>query len=221
MPKRILFLFLLFTIYIVNAQTNSKATIDQLVSNYIKELQSRKIDTICVYESYCVGSIMTYDEPLVGNKETCIDDLTNEPAYLFWKEKGKTFLTKINYCWEFSTVNIPKDDFWQIYFSNDKTIKEEIIKPYEYETYENSKKVRYRKLVDHSCHHNFRLLLKGKIIEKRFDDFALQKKDQYSQESNINYEHNINLKSKLIVDILEKITSEAEKNNTFKKIKSR
>ena len=31
----------------------------------------------------------------------------------------------------------------------------------------------------------------------------------------------VNLKSKLIIDILERITSEAEKNNTFKKIKSR
>lgn len=204
-----------------NAQTNQKVKIDELVSDYIKELQSQKIDTICVYESYCVGYIKTYDEPINGTKETCIDYLTNEPVYVFWKEDGKTFLTKINYCWKFSKIEIPKDDFWQIYILNKKIIKEEKILSYEYETFENSKKVKYRIAVDHSCHNDFRLLLNGEIIEKRFHDFVLQEKDQDSSNLNINYKHNISLKSKLIVDILKKITSEAEKNNTFKKIKSR
>lgn len=221
MPKRILFLLLFCVTLTGNAQSNSEIKIDNLVSNYIQELQNKKIDTICVYESYCVGYVMTFDESLVGSKETCIDYLTNEPVYVFWKEDGKTFLTKINYCWEFSKNKISKDDFWEIYNSNKKNIKKEKVKPFEFETFKNSKNVKYIKMVDHSCHQNFRLILNGKTIEKRFDEFALQKKDEYSPELNINYEHNINLKSKSIVDILEKITSEAEKNNTFKKIKSR
>lgn len=204
-----------------NAQTNQKISINELVSDFVKELQNKKIDTICAYESYCVGYIMTFDEPLVGSKETCIDYLTNEPIYVFWKENGKTFLTKINYCWKFSKIDISKDDFWEIYISNKKTIEKEKVKPFEYETFENSNNVKHVKMVDHSCHKNFRLLLKGETIEKRFDEFDLQKKDEYSPELNINYEHNINLKSKLIIDIIKKITSDAEKNNTFKKIKSR
>ncbi|WP_343695217.1 hypothetical protein [Flavobacterium sp.] len=220
MIKRILIALTPFLAFLGNAQTNQKVKIDELVSNYIKELQRQKIDTICVYQSYCVGSIMTYDEPLIDEKETCTDDLTNEPVYVFWKENKKTFLTKINYCWEFSKIEIAKDNFWKIYNSNKKIINEEKVMPYEYETFQNSKKVKYTKVVDHSCHHNFRLLLKGNTIEKRFDEFALQEKDEYSQKSNINYKHNINLKSKIIADILEKITSESKKNDTFKKIKS-
>lgn len=221
MMKKNLILFILFFIFSGNAQTNQKLNINELVSNYIKELQNKKIDTICIYESYCVGYVMTFDEPLVGSKETCTDYLTNEPIYIFWKEDGKTFLTKINYCWEFSKIEIYQDNFWKIYFSNKKNIEKERVKPFEFETFENSKNVKHLKMVDHSCHRNFKVLIKGETIEKRFDEFALQEKDEYSPELNINYEHNINLKSKQIIDILKKTTSEAEKNNTFKKIKSR
>lgn len=205
MTKRILFLFIFHLMFFANAQTNSKITIESLVSNYVKELQSQKINTICVYESYCVGYEMTYDEPINGTKETCIDYLTNKPVYVFWKEDGKTFLTKINYCWEFSKIEVLKDDFWTIYFSNKDIINKEQIKKFAY--------------VDHSCHNDFKFLIKNKIIEKHFDDFDLLK--EYNSNINTNYNHNINLKSKTIIDILKKITSEAEKNNNFKKIKSR
>ncbi|MBE8727089.1 hypothetical protein C4F50_19395 [Flavobacterium sp. KB82] len=74
--------------------------------------------------------------------------------------------------------------------------------------------------VDHTSHKNLKLIINGKTIEKRFNNFDLQK-EYDSKQININYNNNINLKSKLIVDILEKITSEAQKNNAFKKIKSR
>jgi len=217
MTKKILILFTLFLTFLGNAQTNQKVSIDQLVLNFIKELQSQKIDSICVYESYCVGYIMTYDEPLNNDKETCIDDLINDPVYIFWKEKGKTFLTKINYCWEFSKIDISKDNFWNLYFSDKKIIQNEKVKPYESETFVNSKKVKHTIIVDHSCHQNFRFLVKGKTVEKRFDDFALQEKDDNSEGFNINYHHNIDLKSKLIIDTLGNIV----KNNTFQKIKQR
>ena len=219
MPKQILFLFLSFTIYIGNAQTNSEATIDQLVSNYIKELQSRKIDIICVYEDYCIGCVDTYDYASF-KKDLCLEDFPNYPIYIFWKENGNTYLDKISVCFEYSKT-ISENTFWDVYFLNEKIIKNEIVKTYEYETFENSKKVTYKISVDHSGHQNFKFIIKDKITTKEFDSFDLTKIGWDSSKSNINYEHNINLKSKLIIDILEKITSEAEKNNTFKKIKSR
>ncbi|MBE8727088.1 hypothetical protein [Flavobacterium hungaricum] len=113
--KIIIPLFLLFS-FNGNSQTNTKLNIDDLVSNYIKELQSRKIDTISVYESYCVGCVMTFDSPLNDDAEKCIDDLTNSPVFIFWKEKEKTFLSKANYCYEYSKILIRNDNFWQIYF---------------------------------------------------------------------------------------------------------
>ncbi|MEN2400664.1 hypothetical protein GKZ90_0012805 [Flavobacterium sp. MC2016-06] len=221
MTKKFLILLFLFTSFIGNTQINQKANTDVLTSNFIKELQSQKIDTICVYKSYCVGSIMTYDEPLIGDKETCIDDLTNNPIYVFWKEQGKTFLTKINYCWEFSKINISQDVFWKIYTSNKTLFDNEEIKRFEYKppSYHNKRTTHYVVDVDHSCHRNLKLYFNGNLIEKKFDDFVLQEKN--GTETNINYTHNTTLKSKQLIDILKKITSDTEKNNQFKKVKSR
>lgn len=94
-------------------------------------------------------------------------------------------------------------------FSNEKTIKKEEIKPFEYKPPSNNGKLKnIIIMVDHSCHQNFKFLINNKIIEKNFDDFDLQEKN--NQETNINYTHNKNLKSKLIIDDLKKVTLETE-----------
>lgn len=204
-----------------NAQTNQKISIDELVSNFIKELQTQKIDTICVYKDYCVGCRQTTsDSTLCYSKEFGLNDILSYPVYIFWKKKGETYLNKISTCFEFSKMSISKNTFWDIYFSNEKKIKSEVIKDYQYETIENSKKTKYTTSVDHGGSQNFKFMINGIIIEKEIISFNFIKKDDYFP-SNMNYDHNIKLKSKLLIDIFENITSEAEKNNTFKKIKSR
>ncbi|MBS7254343.1 hypothetical protein [Flavobacterium branchiicola] len=202
-----------------HAQTNPEITIDDLVSNYIQELQSRKIDTICIYENYCIGCELTYNSSKIYDEETCTDELHQEPAYIFWKEKSKTYFSKINYCYEYSKIILENDTFWQIYFSNKTIIENELVKPFEYITTEKSKKAKYTLAVSNSSFQNLKFITNGNITEKQFDNFDLQKEERNFV--NINYKNNINLKSKLIVDILEKTTSGAEKNNTLKKIKSR
>ena len=194
---------------IVNAQTNKEIKIDKLTTDFIKELQSRKIDTICIYENYCVGEgPKTYEPSLHENKPFCIEEFPNDPVYVLWKENGKNYLTKISICFEYSKTTVPTHDFWNIYFSNEKVIKKEEIKPFEYRPQSNNGKLKYMTMVDHSCHQNFRILINKKIIDKNFDDFNLQEKNNH--EININYTHNKNLKSKFIIDDLKKVTSGTE-----------
>lgn len=216
MPKRILFLLLFYVISIANAQTNPTVTIDSLVDNYIKELQSRKIDTICVYKKYCVGSVKAYDLSPSEINDFCFEDFPNDPVYIFWIKKGRKYLTKISICAEYDE-NLDDDNiFWHMFFPNKEIIEKEEIKRFAYK--ESNNKI-YHLAVDHSCHQNFKILIGNQIIEKRFDSFNLKRED--NSKVNINYDHNIKLRSKRVIDILEKITSEAEKNNIFKKIKSR
>ena len=56
-------------------------------------------------------------------------------------------------------------------------------------------------MIDHSHHQNFRIIINNQIVEKRFDDFDLQKSDD-NEQININYKHNINLQSKILVDLI-------------------
>lgn len=216
MTKRILFLLLFFTIYIGNAQTNNEATINQLVSNYIKELQSQKIDTICIYEKYCVGSVKAYDLSPSEINDFCFEDFLNDPVYIFWIKKGRKYLTKISICAEYDESLDNDNIFWHMFFPNKEIIEKEKIKRFAYK--ESNNKI-YHLAVDHSCNQNFKILIGNHIIEKRFDSFNLKRED--NSKVNINYDHNVKLRSKRVIDILAKITSEAEKNNTFKKIKSR
>ena len=224
MIQRILVFSILFITLIANSQTDKEYSIDQLTSNFIKDLQSKKIDTICIYENYCVGCERTYDASKIYDEETCTDELKYEPAYVFWKEKGTTFLTKINTCFEYRGSIVLKNNFWDIYFSNKNLIQKEVIKPFEYKISSNKNKQTSTLRASHSRYQVFKMINKNNAVIKVFDHFKLKKTNEnFSNETlyNINYEHNINLKSKLIIDILERITSEAEKNNIFKKIKSR
>ncbi|WP_409417232.1 hypothetical protein [Flavobacterium sp. PS2] len=224
MIQRIFVFSILFITIIANAQTDKEYDIDQLTSDFIKDLQSKKIDTICVYENYCVGCELTYDTSKIFGEETCTDELKYQPAYVFWKEKGITFLTKINTCFQYSGSIVSKNNFWDIYFSNKDLIQKEVIKPFEYKILSNKNKQTSTLKTSHSCFQVFKMMNKNGTTIKVFDHFKLKKiNDTFSNKTlyNINYEHNINLKSKLIIDILEKTTSEAEKNNIFKKTKSR
>ncbi|SNR35038.1 hypothetical protein [Flavobacterium sp. ov086] len=218
MTKRILFLFFFFLTLLGKAQNNPevKVNVEDLVSNYIKQLNSRKIDTMCVYENYCVGSIKIYEASLLDSKDFCMEDFPNDPVYIFWIDNGRKKMTKISICSEYAESLDDDNIFWHMYFPNKDIIKKEEIKRFQYKT---SKKEIYTMMRDHSCHQNLKFIIGNQIIEKRFDFFNLIKEED--AKVNINYNHNTNLKSKRLIDLLEKVTSEAEKNNTFKKIKSR
>ncbi|RED23895.1 hypothetical protein BD847_2973 [Flavobacterium cutihirudinis] len=209
---RILILIFFFIALSSNCQTNKDTDTDKLTSDFIKNLQSKTIDTICIYKNYCGGCAMKIDPDSI---EICIDS----PVYVFWKQNGKTFITKINHCWEYLDTAI-KVEFWKIYFSNQNIIQKEKFEEFEYFPYKNIKEVKSSLLIDHSGVQIFKIILKDAIIEKHFNSFQMKKQND-SGIININYKHNNKLKSKLIMDILEKAVSEAEKNNTFKKIKSR
>jgi len=75
-------------------------------------------------------------------------------------------------------------------------------------------------MVDHSHHQNFKFIVKDKIIEKRFDDFDFQKVEESidEKEININYKHNISLKSKVLVDEINKLILKNERLLTKKRI---
>ncbi|MFD1602775.1 hypothetical protein ACFSJW_21005 [Flavobacterium artemisiae] len=190
--------------------------INELVSDFIT---AQKIDTIITYKKITPERTLIIVEPPSDEKYTCFDDLVNLPVYVFWKKEGRFFLTKINYCYEYSIITLENNTFWTIYFSNKKTIDNEKVEPFEYFAIEKSKKKKYAVGMSNSTFQKLSVIINGDKTEKLFDNFDLQKESEGL--ININYKSNNSLQSKKIIDILEKITSEAEKNNTFKQIKSR
>ena len=215
MRKNIATLIFLFISFIVKSQSISNENLDKLVSNFTQKLLDKNINTICIYESYCVGCEITFD---VTNKELCLDEDVNQPIFIFWKDNGKTFINKINRCYEYLDIEIPDDDFWKIYFKNSKIIEKEKINNFESVEYKKGKKTTISISVDHSYHQNFKFIVNNKTVSKYFDEFDLSKgsNDLY----NINYTHNNRLISKQIIDTLEKSCRNI-KESQYKIIKNR
>ncbi|MFV8268788.1 hypothetical protein ACNQGP_02490 [Flavobacterium sp. GT2N3] len=209
MENKVIILVFLFVSFIGNSQNISNDNLDKLVSNFIKKLVEKKIDTVCIYESYCVGCDITFDFSNLNDKEKqelCRDELINQPVFVFWKEKGKTFITKINNCYEYSEIEGFEDDFWVIYFENINIIEKEKIKNFQYKFYRNGKKTYSSIFRDHSDYQSFKFILNNKIVAKYFDNFKLENAtDNFDKKRyNMNYTHNNSLISKKIIDILEK-----------------
>lgn len=215
MRKNIAPLIFLFISFIVNSQSISNENLDKLVSNFTQKLLDKNINTICIYESYCVGCEITFDDT---NQELCIDEAENQPVFIFWEDNGKTFINKINRCYEYLDIEIPNDDFWKIYFKNSKIIEKEKIKNFEFVENKKGKKTTFSISVDHSYHQNFKFIVNNKTISKYFDEFDLSKESNALY--NINYTHNNRLISKQIIDTLEKSCRNI-KESQYKIIKNR
>jgi hypothetical protein len=185
---------------------------------FLLELKQQKVDTICVYENYSIGNVQIIDKE--NEKDYCEFKFENIPTFIIWKKNGETFLTKTDNCFEYSVNKIDADKIWKNYFENKKTIQVEKIKNFQYAEIQNGKKVILTMMIDHSHHQNFKFIVKDKIIEKRFDDFDFQKVEESSDEKeiNINYKHNISLKSKVLVDEINKLILKNERLLTKKRI---
>ena len=186
---------------------------EKLSSAFLLKLKQQKVDTICVFEDYSVGSYKTFDDTVT---DYCIYDSDYFPTYIFWKQNGKTFFTIKDNCYEYSIIEIEAEKVWKKYFENKKLINAEKVKNFQFQQIENGKKRIFDIVVDHSHHQNFKIITNNKIVEKRFDDFALKKNDGNGQ-ININYEHNKNLKCKILVEVISDLISSNQ--NSLTKIK--
>ncbi|MDR0834813.1 MAG: hypothetical protein LBN93_11660 [Candidatus Symbiothrix sp.] len=211
---KIILLTTLFTLLlcpISYGQSNSHEHLDTLVINYVKDLQSQNIDTICIYKDYCIGCV----NPINEDVNRCAYSSIFVPTHIIWLKQGKTFLSKKDNCFDYSTIEIDSTALWKIFFQNEQRIKKEKVKSFEYIVYENKKKKVYGISIDHSEHRDFEMIVNDNVVVMKFDDFDLKK--QSNGEYNINYRHNKRLKGKIIVDELETLTKEVEDKHLLKK----
>jgi hypothetical protein len=196
--------------------TSISSFCQNFTDKFLNELKQKEVDTICVFEDYSIGSVQVFDKDT--ENDYCEFEFENIPTYIFWKQNGKTFLTKKDNCFEYSTTEIDADKVCKNYFDNKKAIKIEKVKNFQFVEIKNGKRTILNSMIDHSHHRNFKIVVKDKITEKRFDDFDLQKFDGNEKEININYKHNMSLKSKTLVDEIGNLIMKNERLLTKKKI---
>lgn len=159
-------LLLLFFANLISGQET-----DSIISQEIKVLKEKKIDSFFILEKYCNGCIKL----IMENEKDC--DYGTSKIYVFWKEKENAFYKKIDKC-DSSKVKISTE-----IFNDFLTIKNETVKPYQTENngYVN---------ISHSTFSLFYFNIDEKIVVKKYDHFDLTNN---KEEPNINFKHNKSL----------------------------
>lgn len=185
--KLTLFSFFILLTSFVNGQTTNE--VDSLANEFILTLKAKNVDTVFVYQSYCIGCIYNFKE-----EDKCdFKGWLFLPTYILWLDNGKTFMTKKDNCFDYSIIEIPKGDFWEFYFRNEDTIKKEKIKEPQFKVIENGKEKIYSSIIDHSRHQGVKVIISGStIIDKDLDEYYFEKEVGIAKNKNINYDYNIN-----------------------------
>ncbi|MDR1764221.1 MAG: hypothetical protein LBR64_09805 [Dysgonamonadaceae bacterium] len=193
--------------------TSSYQYLDSLVNDYVKRMQANNIDTICVYKEYCVGCVYIFDD----ENDVCNYSSVYVPTYIFWKKQGITYLTKKDNCFDYATIPMDSLNLWKLFLKYRRQIKKEKTKIFEYIAYKNSKKEKYFIMIDHSNHKSFEIMIDGEIFMLNIDEFDMTK--EYDGLKNINYQHNNKLKGKIIIDELNAIVNQIEKQELLTKFR--
>jgi len=125
MKSQILIFVIILSFVKCFAQKNTVANLDKHVIEYTKSLLEKKIDTICIYESYETGTwpvVFASDE--IASKN-CTNYDTYKSVSIIWKLNNETFIVKMDNCFEFSKTKIDGKSFWKYYILNRNEIKTE------------------------------------------------------------------------------------------------
>lgn len=181
----ILPLLLVFSIPVFGQLTQPQ--LDSLVNKFTQNLHNKGIDTICIYNEYCIGCLF---HPATGSN-LCAENFSSLPTYIFWKDKGKTFVTRKDICFEYSTQLIKTDAFWNYYFSNRDKIKKEKLKIPQYVEIVNGKKEVKSINIDQSIYFRITFDIANDPVIKDINSFYFTRELGPNEELNINYEFNM------------------------------
>ena len=188
--------------------------LDTLVNEYVSELRSKSIDTICIYEDYCVGCLYMWKK----SEDKCDFKGLFVPTYIFWTDKGQTYMTKKDNCFNYSVIKVPNDSIWTYFFENRDTIRTNELKVPQYFEMKNGKQELFSSSVNHSTHQGIKIIVEqNTIIDKDLDDYYLSEEVGFAEHENINYEYNLNSHLKKFQLLIHRTIESAIKVNPLTK----
>ena len=92
----------------------------------LTSLRQQGIDTLCVYESYCVGCVGTR----IDNSSPCRTKGILVPTYILWKQAGHSYGRKLDNCRVGNSKELTTTTFWPYFLAHRQQIKKERIKQF-------------------------------------------------------------------------------------------
>ena len=103
-----------------------KSALELQSGSLLADLHRQGVDTICVYEAYCVGCRGFW----VAADSPCRTKGILIPTYFFWKQAGRTYARKLDNCSLGAVKEAPHTTFWPYFFAHSEQIKKEEIKEF-------------------------------------------------------------------------------------------
>ncbi len=164
---------------------------DLAVNQSISLLQSKGIDTICVYKAYCVGCFVMLPP---GADTSCRRQPYENDTYFLWKKNNVTWFTLKNYCFAYDTICVNTSSIWSFYSLEKNKIDSKKIRPAEVVVIEHGKKTTNYVMVDHDMHEDIITVISGVRKQLFLNEFEFEKLVDNSR--NINYTYNWNTNAK-------------------------
>ena len=184
--NRKLALWIIFLAPILSNAQLTQPQLDSLISSFTTNLKKKKIDTILTYKQFCIGCLF---QP-VKDGNLCLENFASLPTYVFWKEKGKTFATRKDICFDYSVQEISHDSIWTYYLANQGKLKKEELKEPQYTETVNGKKLTRTVTVDHSIYFHLTISMAGSSLFKEINSFYFTPYLGPDETVNINYNYN-------------------------------
>lgn len=160
-----------------------KTALKRQTDSLASALRGGGVDTICIYEDYCVGCRGSW----VADDSPCATKGILIPTYLFWKKAGRTYRQYLDNC----ETRVPQEiesNFWTYASRFKQQLQAEEIK--DFHTMDDGKPEQVFR--NHGGSFSFDFILGQDTISQYFDDFALTKFTRFAHKKshNIYYRQN-------------------------------
>jgi len=215
--NRLLITVLLFAVSLTShAQEKTPGLFDTAVEAYVKELRTKKIDTILLFRNVL---------PVKASTVAATDCSQPEPAgtYVLWLKSGRSYITKMDACYTYSVKEVGISMLWNYIRQNAKALQKEQPKPFQYYQKDKDGVDVLTTLVPKMPYgsHYARLVLKKQSTDIRLQDVDLlaSQKLRRVDYSNIHYAENTALKANGLFETLLSVVYPLESSNLIERTK--
>ena len=200
---RLLFTLLIFFSIISFGQ--NATDIKKRAQNFHDSLTKNNIDTVLNYTLKCVGYF------------TIIDTCNYFDAhYIFWKQRSKTYLQKIDDCNAYKAILLDTANPLTFYIAQKKRIDQEIIYPPAYVEYQHGDSgILIQQSIDHTCYYEMTFLINTKKKFKSVSDYDLRFKSFDNGRKNMYYNYNQQTQLKRLIEKIEQLIKQLDTNKKF------
>ena len=199
MQKTLILIIFLLSNFIFSQNEENK--IDSLITEFTSDLKMNGVNDFFYVKRFCVGG------NIIGFPNEC--DSYYE-TYLFWRINNRSLIKKFDTCENYKPIDITETKILEFYIENKDKLKNEIVKKYTtIEEKVNSTIIE----TDHSCFRIFQFQTENNSFKNKFDLFDLTTD---SDDKNLYFESNNNLRLVELSKMCDKLISTIENGKQFK-----